>query len=165
MIEVKDVSCTFARNPFSKEGFMAVSPVSIQFIDGERYAIVGESGSGKTTLARMVAGHHASYDGEYLCRGMPVYGKHKVHTNYFKEVQIIQQDSSSALDPKMSVGRSIEEPLLCFFHLDKGERKKRCHDLMDLCNLPVEYYSRLPAELSGGRAKTSRYCKGLGSRT
>ena len=57
MIEVKDVSCTFARNPFSKEGFMAVSPVSIQFIDGERYAIVGESGSGKTTL-----------DGEYLCR-------------------------------------------------------------------------------------------------
>lgn len=43
MIEAKDVSCTFARNPFSKEGFMAVSPVSIQFIDGERYAIVGES--------------------------------------------------------------------------------------------------------------------------
>ena len=42
MIEAKDVSCTFARNPFSKEGFMAVSPVSIQFIDGERYAIVGE---------------------------------------------------------------------------------------------------------------------------
>ena len=40
MIEAKDVSCTFARNPFSKEGFMAVSPVSIQFIDGERYAIV-----------------------------------------------------------------------------------------------------------------------------
>ena len=35
MIEAKDVSCTFARNPFSKEGFMAVSPVSIQFIDGE----------------------------------------------------------------------------------------------------------------------------------
>lgn len=56
MIEAKDVSCTFARNPFSKEGFMAVSPVSIQFIDGERYAIVGESGSGKTTLARMIAG-------------------------------------------------------------------------------------------------------------
>ena len=50
MIEAKDVSCTFARNPFSKEGFMAVSPVSIQFIDGERYAIVGESGSGKTCL-------------------------------------------------------------------------------------------------------------------
>lgn len=68
MIEAKDVSCTFARNPFSKEGFMAVSPVSIQFIDGERYAIVGESGSGKTTLARMIGGPPATYDGEYLCR-------------------------------------------------------------------------------------------------
>ena len=55
MIEAKDVSCTFARNPFSKEGFMAVSPVSIQFIDGERYAIVGESGSGKTTLLKQIA--------------------------------------------------------------------------------------------------------------
>ena len=131
MIEAKDVSCTFARNPFSKEGFMAVSPVSIQFIDGERYAIVGESGSGKTTLARMIAGLQRPTTGNIYVDGMPVYGKHKVHTNYFKEVQIIQQDSSSALDPKMSVGRSIEEPLLCFFHLDKGERKKRCHDLMD----------------------------------
>ena len=116
MIEAKDVSCTFARNPFSKEGFMAVSPVSIQFIDGERYAIVGESGSGKTTLARMIAGLQRPTTGNIYVDGMPVYGKHKVHTNYFKEVQIIQQDSSSALDPKMSVGRSIEEPLLCFFH-------------------------------------------------
>lgn len=161
MIEAKDVSCTFARNPFSKEGFMAVSPVSIQFIDGERYAIVGESGSGKTTLARMVAGLQRPTTGNIYVDGMPVYGKHKVHTNYFKEVQIIQQDSSSALDPKMSVGRSIEEPLLCFFHLDKGERKKRCHDLMDLCNLPVEYYSRLPAELSGGEQKRVAIARAL----
>ena len=99
--------------------------------------------------------------GNIYVDGMPVYGKHKVHTNYFKEVQIIQQDSSSALDPKMSVGRSIEEPLLCFFHLDKGERKKRCHDLMDLCNLPVEYYSRLPAELSGGEQKRVAIARAL----
>ena len=161
MIEAKDVSCTFARNPFSKEGFVAVSPVSIQFIDGERYAIVGESGSGKTTLARMIAGLQRPTTGNIYVDGMPVYGKHKVHTNYFKEVQIIQQDSSSALDPKMSVGRSIEEPLLCFFHLDKGERKKRCHDLMDLCNLPVEYYSRLPAELSGGEQKRVAIARAL----
>ena len=140
---------------------MAVSPVSIQFIDGERYAIVGESGSGKTTLARMIAGLQRPTTGNIYVDGMPVYGKHKVHTNYFKEVQIIQQDSSSALDPKMSVGRSIEEPLLCFFHLDKGERKKRCHDLMDLCNLPVEYYSRLPAELSGGEQKRVAIARAL----
>ena len=161
MIEAKDVSCTFARNPFSKEGFVAVSPVSIQFIDGERYAIVGESGSGKTTLARMIAGLQRPTAGNIYADGIPVYGKHKVHTNYFKEVQIIQQDSSSALDPKMSVGRSIEEPLLCFFHLDKGERKKRCHDLMNLCNLPVEYYSRLPAELSGGEQKRVAIARAL----
>ena len=75
MIEAKDVSCTFARNPFSKEGFMAVSPVSIQFIDGERYAIVGESGSGKTTLARMIAGLQRPTTGNIYVDGMPVYGK------------------------------------------------------------------------------------------
>ena len=141
MIEAKDVSCTFARNPFSKEGFVAVSPVSIQFIDGERYAIVGESGSGKTTLARMIAGLQRPTAGNIYANGIPVYGKHKVRTNYFREVQIIQQDSSSALDPKMSIGKSIEEPLLCFFHLDKEERKKRCHDLMNLCNLPCLLYT------------------------
>ena len=66
MIEAKDVSCTFARNPFSKEGFVAVSPVSIQFIDGERYAIVGESGSGKTTLASSVLRRGISMPMGYL---------------------------------------------------------------------------------------------------
>ena len=102
---------------------MAVSPVSIQFIDGERYAIVGESGSGKTTLARMIAGLQRPTTGNIYVDGMPVYGKHKVHTNYFKEVQIIQQDSSSALDPKCPwVDQS--KNLFVFFHLDKGERKK-----------------------------------------
>ena len=73
MIEAKDVSCTFARNPFSKEGFVAVSPVSIQFIDGERYAIVGESGSGKTTLARMIAGLQRPTAGNIYANGTVSY--------------------------------------------------------------------------------------------
>ena len=115
MIEAKDVSCTFARNPFSKEGFMRFPQFQSNSLMVNGMPSFGESGSGKTTLARMIAGLQRPTTGNIYVDGMPVYGKHKVHTNYFKEVQIIQQDSSSALDPKMSVGRSIEEPLLCFF--------------------------------------------------
>ena len=55
--------------------------------------------------------------------------------------------------PKIPVGKSIEEPLLCFFHMEKEKRRERCRNLMELCNLSRDYYTRLPSELSGGEQK------------
>ena len=61
----------------------------------------------------------------------------------------------------MSVGKSIEEPLICFFGMDKARRKKRCEELLTLCNLPVSYYARLPSELSGGEQKRIAIARAL----
>ena len=156
MIELKDVSCSFSDRLAHKGRFTAVSCITANFEDGGRYAIVGESGSGKTTLARMIAGLQRPSTGTISVDGSLVYGR----TRAGKE-QIIQQNSASALDPKLPVGRSIEEPLLCFFRMGKAQRKERCRQLMELCNLPGDYYTRLPAELSGGEQKRVAIARAL----
>lgn len=163
MIAVKDLSCSFSfsGSVFARDKFTAVSPLTVSFEDGGRYAIVGESGSGKTTLARMIAGLQRPSSGNVFVEGKSVYGRHKAGKEHFKQVQLIQQNSFSALDPKMTVGKSIEEPLICFFRLDKTERRKRCEKLMSLCNLPVAYYARLPSELSGGEQKRVAIARAL----
>ena len=165
MIETRDLSCTFSEGSFSQNRFTAVSPISAIFKNGGRYSIVGESGSGKTTLARMIAGLQKPDGGNVYFDNTPLYGRHyKVRKEHFKRVQIIQQNSASALDPKMSVGKSIEEPLICFFGMDKAQRKKRCEELLTLCNLPVSYYARLPSELSGGEQKRIAIARALAAK-
>ncbi len=162
MIEIRDLSCSFSKGTFAKKNFTAVSPISTVFKNGGRYAIVGESGSGKTTLARMIAGLQPPDRGNVLIDGASVYGRKQIAGKaYFKKVQIIQQNSASALDPKMTIGKSIEEPLSCFFHMKRTERKKRCEELLTLCNLPVPYYARLPSELSGGEQKRAAIARAL----
>lgn len=161
MIELNDIYCKFRKGRFSNKDFVAVAPVSISFKDGGRYAIVGESGSGKTTLARMIAGLQIPSDGNIFVDGRDVYRRRKTVKGHYKTVQLIQQNSSSALDPKMTVGKSIEEPLSCFFRMERSERKKRCMELLRLCNLPTSYYARLPSELSGGEQKRVAIARAL----
>lgn len=161
MIEIKDLSCAFSDSLFSRNKFTAVSPLNISFRKGGRYAIVGESGSGKTTLARMIAGLQKPSGGNVFVGEKPVYRKSGNLKEHFKNIQIIQQNSLSALDPKMLVGRSIEEPLICFFRMDKNTRRKRCEELMGICNLPADYYSRFPCELSGGEQKRVAIARAL----
>lgn len=132
MIETRDLSCTFSEGSFSQNRFTAVSPISAVFKNGGRYAIVGESGSGKTTLARMIAGLQKPDGGNVYFDNMPLYGRrYKARKEHFKRVQIIQQNSASALDPKMSVGKSIEEPLICFFWYGQSAAEKAVRRIAD----------------------------------
>ena len=158
MIELKEVSCSFSDGFGGKGLFTAVSPLSAHFSDGGRYAIVGESGSGKTTLARMIAGLQRPSGGSVFVDGAPVYGRKRAGKEHFRKVQIIQQNSASALDPKIPVGKSIEEPLHCFFHMEKEKRRERCRDLIGVCKnfaiyhgttIPV-FHQNCPAENKSG---------------
>ena len=161
MIELKNVSCSFSDSFFSKDKFTAVSPLNLRFRKGGRYAIVGESGSGKTTLARMIAGLQKPSSGNVFVEEKPVYGNKKNLKEHFKKIQMIQQNSLSALDPKMTVGRSIEEPLICFFDFDKATRRKKREELLEICNLPLDYNGRFPSELSGGEQKRVAIARAL----
>ena len=110
-----------------------------QFYTLRRYE--DESGSGKMHCYNIAPGIQLSFNDLNLssCYQPLNVQKDFLEINYCLEgghevemvgggITFLGEKDLSILDPKMSVGRSIEEPLLCFFHLDKGERKKRCHD-------------------------------------
>lgn len=131
----------------------AVDDVSIKIYAGETLGIVGESGCGKSTLGRTIMRLLDATDGQVLYKGENIldYNKRemkKMHTN----MQMIFQDPFTSLNPRLSIGDIISEPMKVVKNVKGGtEMKKRVHELMDMCGLPERYYNTYPHELDGGR--------------
>lgn len=129
----------------------AVSDVSLNIARGETVGLVGESGCGKSTLGRCVLRLIESTSGEVHFAGqnitkMPAPELRKLR----RKMQIIFQDPYASLNPRMTVGDIITEPLE-IHGLYKGERENRVKRLLDLCGLRAEAIHRYPHEFSGGQ--------------
>lgn len=129
MIELKEVSCSFSDGFGGKGLFTAVSPLSAHFSDGGRYAIVGESGSGKTTLARMIAGLQRPSGGSVFVDGAPGLWAETSRERTFQEGADYSAELRILPGPQDPGGETIEEPLHCFFHMEKEKRRERCPEL------------------------------------
>lgn len=130
----------------------AVDDVSFVVYEGETLGIVGESGSGKTTLGRTMIRLNDPTDGEILFEGENISGFSRQNlTKYRKDMQIIFQDPYSSLDPRMTVGEIIEEPLVIQNTSSKSDRKERVKELMEMCGLEEKFINRYPHEFSGGQ--------------
>ena len=131
----------------------AVDDVNIQINEGETLGIVGESGCGKSTLGRTIMRLLEATEGEVLYKGENIlnYNKKqmkKMHTN----MQMIFQDPFTSLNPRLSIGEIISEPMKVMHNVkNKGEMKNRVQELMDMCGLPERYFNTYPHELDGGR--------------
>jgi len=119
--------------------------------------LVGESGCGKTTLGRTVLRLHEPtagriiYDGEVIFDGKNV-KQNKNMKDYRHKMQIIFQDPSASLDPRMTVGEIVAEALdIHNLYPDKGKRKNRVAELLDMVGLNREHANRYPHEFSGGQ--------------
>ena len=133
--------------------FTAVDDVSFQVWKGETLGLVGESGCGKTTLGRTLlhlippSSGTIRYLGKDITRLQPAATK-----NLRKEVQLIFQDPYSSLNPRLTIGDAIAEPMKVSGLIpDARERKKKTAKLLDLVNLPGETMNRYPHEFSGGQ--------------
>ena len=130
----------------------AVDGVSFQIMRGETLGLVGESGSGKTTLGRCIlqllrpTGGQVRFRGEYLTE-LP--GKDIRALR--RELQIIFQDPYGSLNPRMTVGSIVEEPLIIHKLGDKDERKRRVAELFEVVGLNPNMMDRYPYEFSGGQ--------------
>jgi len=131
----------------------AVDDISFIVNSGETLGVVGESGCGKTTLGRVIIRLIDSTDGQILFEGEDITNTKTKQTRALRrKMQIIFQDPYSSLDPRMTVGESIEEPLIVHKICDnKIELEKKVNLLMDTVGLASRFVNSYPHELDGGR--------------
>ena len=138
LVEVENLKKYFPvkGNLFKKQYVQAVESVSLCIYKGETLGLVGESGCGKTSLGRTIIRLYEPTSGKIVYDGNPIYDSEKnISVNmlpYRRKMQIIFQDPSASLDPRMTVGEIVGEALdihnLCD---NKAERRDRINHLLD----------------------------------
>ena len=131
----------------------AVDQVSLHIAPSETLGLVGESGSGKSTLGRALLQLDPPTAGKVLLDGRTISGLSDRDLRPLRRhMQMIFQDPQSSLNPRMSVGSIIAEPLqIAREFKDRQSLRKRVHELLDLVRLPTSAASRYPYEFSGGQ--------------
>jgi peptide/nickel transport system ATP-binding protein len=125
--------------------------VDLDLQAGRCTAIVGESGSGKTTLARCLVGLHDRWAGAVDFGGATIGPKSKDRPQELRrKIQYVFQNPYASLNPRMSVGQNIEEPLRHFTDLDRHARRERVESVLSEVALSTAYIDRMPDQLSGG---------------
>ena len=131
----------------------AVEEVTFDVYPGETLGLVGESGCGKTTIGRTILRLEEPTEGEMIYKGNDIAKMNAEQLRAFrKEVQIIFQDPYSSLNPRMTIGNAIMEPMQVHKILENDEqRKKKVEELLTRVSLDPAHFYRYPHEFSGGQ--------------
>ncbi|MGN0286596.1 MAG: ABC transporter ATP-binding protein [Atopobiaceae bacterium] len=156
LLDVKHLTKSFvaASNFFGKPtSFVrAVDDVSFQIHRGEAFGLVGESGCGKSTIGKMLVGLLTPTSGTITFEGTDLTAlTPKQRRAYCKDIQIIFQDPYASLNPRMTVGKIIAEPILTNKILPPDQVDKRVDELLECVGLAPYMRNRYPHEFSGGQ--------------
>lgn len=157
LLEVKELSTWYPihNGLFGKvtDYVKAVDKISFQVFPGETLGLVGESGCGKTTLGRTILRLIQPTSGSISFNGLDITNISKSELRKLrKDIQIIFQDPYASLNPKLSIGQSIMEPLQVHqLYRNDTERKQKVMDLLAKVGLKPEHFNRYPHEFSGGQ--------------
>jgi peptide/nickel transport system ATP-binding protein len=157
ILQVKNLKTWFptTRNFFGKttSWVKAVNDVSFDVYPGETLGLVGESGCGKTTLGRTILNLAPAHEGEVLFEGRDILKMNNSELKDLrKDMQIIFQDPYSSLNPRMTIGGAIQEPMSVHgIFSNEKQRKEKVQDLLNTVGLNPDHYHRYPHEFSGGQ--------------
>lgn len=156
ILEVKNL-----KKYFPVESKVRVEPKSVKAVDdvsfdvyrNETLSIVGESGCGKSTTGRCLIGLNKPTSGEVIYNGKNIVGiSDKEQRVLCKDLQMIFQDPYSSLNPRMTIGSILEEPLIIHkICKTKEERMQRVLDMLEKVGMRRDHYYRYPHEFSGGQ--------------
>lgn len=155
LLEVKGVSKDYITNSglFTTKKFRALNEVSFYVYEGETVGLVGESGCGKSTLGRSILQLDKVSKGEIWFNGRDITKLNKKELRMLrKDIQIIFQDPYSSLNPKITIGEAILEPMTVHgLYGNKEKRREKVLELLTRVGVDASAYDRYPHEFSGGQ--------------
>ncbi|PRZ39724.1 peptide/nickel transport system ATP-binding protein [Antricoccus suffuscus] len=161
LLQVKDLQVRFGGS--RKAGAVrAVDGLSLTIDQGKTVGLIGESGSGKTTVGRTIVGLEKPNDGAIVYMGSDISELRRSDKRQWRsDVQIIFQDPSEALDPRMRIGASVAEPLRITTGNWSRRFQKKVVEVLERVGLDSGYVNRYPHELSGGQRQRVSIARAL----
>ncbi|MGV9821520.1 ABC transporter ATP-binding protein [Nocardia xishanensis] len=161
VLEVCDLVVEFP-GPFGRPRFRAVDGVNLSIAAGETVGLVGESGSGKSTIGRCVAALQRPTSGMVRVRGQDIAGLSQRRLRPIRRrFGFVFQDPASSLNPRMTVGDCVAEPMIVHKIGTQAMIRARVRTLLDDVRLPVGVERRYPHELSGGQRQRASLARAL----
>jgi dipeptide transport system ATP-binding protein len=165
ILEARDLTRDYSvsRGAFrSHATIKALARVSFSLQAGRTLAVVGESGSGKSTLARLLTLIENPTAGSLLIDGEDVaHASAATRARLRREIQIVFQNPYGSLNPRQTIGKALEEPLLVNTSLTPAELKAEALSIMAKVGLRPEYYHRYPHMFSGGQRQRIAIARAL----
>ncbi|MFN8846126.1 MAG: ATP-binding cassette domain-containing protein, partial [Bdellovibrionales bacterium] len=166
LLEAKQVSKHFpVRKGFFKKvvgQVKAVEKIDLQIFKGETLGLVGESGCGKSTLGRTLIRLYEPTSGEIKFKGSDFLSlKSEDLRKSRRNIQMIFQDPFASLDPRMTVGQILQQPLDVHNIGTLEERKKQVQELLETVGLKSAHVNRYPHEFSGGQRQRISIARAL----
>jgi ABC-type glutathione transport system ATPase component len=164
LLQVDDVVVEYPGKGLFAKPFRALHGVSVAVEPGQTLGLVGESGSGKTTLGRAVLGLAPVVGGRITFEGGDITRAGRAERRKLsRDMQVVFQDPYSSLNPSMTVGDILAEPLGIQGVTGKAARD-RVRELLDRVHMPVDAMGRLPREFSGGQRQRIAIARALALR-
>ncbi len=159
LLEIKNINKTFDANNATTH---ACKDVSLNVYENELLGIVGESGSGKSTLMKLITNLEMKTSGEVLYEGVDLTTlKDKELKPYRKDIQILFQDTTSSLNPKMKVKKIICEPLRNYKLISKKQTDEIALQYLKMVELDETFLNKYPSEMSGGQRQRVALARAL----
>jgi peptide/nickel transport system ATP-binding protein len=153
LVDIKNLHVRYSKTKnwagITTSYFSALQNINVQIKKGETFGLVGESGCGKSTLGKCLVQLEKPYLGDIFLNQQNINAIPR--GNYAQKVQIIFQDPYGSLNPRITIGQTIIEPLHVYNIGNKKDRVERVRNTLQKIGLSPDYYSRYPHEFSGGQ--------------
>lgn len=161
LLEVENLSKVYERRilPWKKQTVTALENVSFSLDSHRTLAIVGDTGSGKSTLAKLLAGAEQPSTGEIRLLGNKI--NNSDHKTRCCNIRMIFQDPATSLNPSISIGQILEEPLKLNTRLTSTERQVKIRETLNMVGLLSDYIWHYPNMLSSGQRQRIALARAL----
>lgn len=153
ILRAEDVCKAYQSGVIFRMQHRILQGISLQMVEGRTVGLIGVSGSGKTTLGKILAGLERPTSGRVLYEDKDIWSLHaRDFLAFRRQVQMVFQDPEGSLNPRKSIGSSIQE-VLSLLRVPAKSWQERTAEILEMVGLSEEIICRYPAQISGGQCQ------------